>query len=175
MLFKAVGMHIATGREIAEFIGKTTVQIDNWWRKKVLIHDRAEDIANRIQKTPDMLKFTVPEAKGAILHLLANPNLASLFDLDSYTRSGFNEQREDAIIIILKHVLCREELDEVLQHMGEGGAKCTREEGLSQLNSILEGAQQRAFDAWQHALPTRARSGSVAVAMIDAAPFTALA
>jgi len=175
VLYKAVGMHIATGQVIADFIGKTTVQIDSWWQNKVLIHDRVEDIAQRIQKVPDMLKFTVPEAKGAMLHLLANPNLASLADLDSYTWSGLNEQRESAIITILKHVLCTEELDEVLQHMGRGGANCTREAGLAQLNSILDGTQQREFDAWQRTLPTRARSGSVAVAMIDAAPFTALA
>lgn len=58
--------------------------------------------------------------------------------------------------------------------MGEGGEKCPREEGLSQLNSILEGAQQHEFDAWRRKLPSRARSGSVAVAMLNTNPFVAM-
>lgn len=175
VLYKAVAMHIATGEEVVNFIGGTTVQIDKWWRTEVFVHQQAKHIISRIQHQPEMLKFTVPEAKGAFLHLLANPNLASLIDFDTYTWSGLNEQRESAIITILKHILCTEELDEVLQHMGEGGAKCSRENGLSQLNRILEGSQQREFDAWQRKLPSRARSGSVAMAMIDAEPFMALA
>ncbi|MEJ6474718.1 hypothetical protein [Pseudoalteromonas piscicida] len=175
VLYKAVSMHIATGNEIFNFIGYSVRQVDTWWRGTVLIHERAKDMMDNILQKPEMLKFTVPEAKGAMLNLLANPNLASLLDSDAYSWSGLNEQRENAIIIMLKHILCTEELDEVLQHMGEGGGKCSREEGLSQLNSILEGAQQREFDAWRRQLPSRARSGSVAVAMLNISPFVSLA
>ncbi|MCG7539322.1 hypothetical protein EXT48_19665 [Pseudoalteromonas sp. CO348] len=175
VLYKAVAMHIATGKDITEFVGGTAKDIDEWWRTKVIIHEQAKAIMQRVEQAPEMLKFTVPESKGAFLNLLANPNLASLIDSDTYSWQGLNEQRENTIIIILKHILCTEELDEVLQHMGKGGTKCSQEEGLSQLNSILEGAQQREFDAWRRKLPSRARSGSVAVAMLNISPFVALA
>ncbi|KZN62806.1 hypothetical protein N473_17995 [Pseudoalteromonas luteoviolacea CPMOR-1] len=46
--------------------------------------------------------FTPPEAKGAFLNALANSNLASYFDTDSYSWSGFNEQRENAILVIFE-------------------------------------------------------------------------
>ncbi|KZN62807.1 hypothetical protein N473_18000 [Pseudoalteromonas luteoviolacea CPMOR-1] len=59
--------------------------------------------------------------------------------------------------------------------MGEGGTNCSKQEGLDQLNSILDFSQQAQFDAWQRQLPFSAKEGSVEVAMVKSEPFSATA
>ncbi|KZN53026.1 hypothetical protein [Pseudoalteromonas luteoviolacea] len=175
VLYKAVMLQIYTGKNAVEFLYRSSLQVDMAWRNQIVQHVKVKKLANQIIAKPEVLKFTPPEAKGAFLNALANSNLASYFDTDSYSWSGFNEQRENAILVILKHILCRHELNKVLRHMGEGGTNCSKQEGLDQLNSILDFSQQTQFDAWQRQLPFSAKEGSVEVAMVKSEPFSATA
>ncbi|KZN62804.1 hypothetical protein N473_17985 [Pseudoalteromonas luteoviolacea CPMOR-1] len=175
VLYKAIMLNIYTGTNMVSFLYNTVREVDTVWRNTILDQKNAQLLAERILMRPEFIKYSAPEAKGAFLNILANTNLASYLDLDSYSWSGFSEKREHAILIILEHILCKHELDEVLQHMGEGGEKCSKYEGLDQLNGILDFSQQTQFDAWQRQLPLSAKAGSVEVAMLHSEPFSVTA
>ena len=90
----------------------------------IAIESKRIDIMQNITETPDLLKYTVPAAKGVLIHLLMNSawwaKLRPSNDFDSLRdwRLGSNP-RKRAIILIFTWVQSKEEFREVMRHIKE--------------------------------------------------------
>ncbi|WP_110640943.1 hypothetical protein [Salinicola sp. CPA57] len=81
-------------------------------------------LTSRINSDPDMLKYTTPEAKGALLYLLTDASLIDRADhrnydltYDDLIRAGILPSRKRAIIRVFEWVQSRAEFDCVMQRV----------------------------------------------------------
>ncbi|WP_164999563.1 hypothetical protein [Salinicola tamaricis] len=79
-------------------------------------------LTSRINSDPDMLKYTTPEAKGALLYLLTDASLIDRADhrnydltYDDLIRAGILPSRKRAIIRVFEWVQSRAEFDCIMQ------------------------------------------------------------
>ncbi len=108
---------VATGRALDGLLQKADKTMD-WWIAETANLNAANDIVERIKKDPTMLKYTSPEVKGRLLHVLCHRNWRHLASSSSWSLRGWYEAREEAAIKILGLVQTERDYQEVLEHMG---------------------------------------------------------
>jgi len=106
-------------KDIGDYFEKKLEDIDNWigevvqyWEKRSREREDAENLARRIIANPEIIKFTSPEAKGAMLYTL------------TYTFLLSNEKsQEKAILHILNWVQTFEEYYKICNRITRDGTK----------------------------------------------------
>ncbi len=112
----------AAGAATATALGKITtenlIEAIDWWEAETANLNAANDIVWRVKNDPTMLKYTSPEVKGRLLHVLCHRNWRHLLSRSSWNLDGWYEDREEAAIKILELVQTQRDYQEVLEHMG---------------------------------------------------------
>jgi hypothetical protein len=130
--------HIETGIQFKEAIEKSLEDIEEWWEDRNLAIEKSENITARIMANPEMLRFSPPETKGALLYQLTE-------DYWFY----WEERQEDAVLVILSWIQTQREFQEVCEHMTKDGSKSKQkapyQAGYNRLASLLDGRQWEEF------------------------------
>ncbi|MEN8141305.1 MAG: hypothetical protein ABFR97_08800 [Thermodesulfobacteriota bacterium] len=141
------------------------------WSVATEEQEQAENlIANINDRQGEFIKYTPPEVKGRILHLLVTPpNWYSWAAETSW--HGFYHERERAIMEVLSWVQSKRDCQEVLEHMGVGispGATDLEKRKRYNANkeTILRWLDDQRINAqswqrWYEALPETAPTGPV--------------
>ena len=96
---------------------------------------QAEAYARRIKNAPEILRFSPPEVKGAVLWRLSQ----------TYWDS-FEEHQEAAILTVLQTISDAREWEQVIERITPTGAKGSPIDGERRLRWIMDGGAQRSFD-----------------------------
>jgi hypothetical protein len=148
-------MALQTGEELRNYMYERADQLSSavtdLWAKIESESDKAQargKLVERINDNPDVLRYTTPDAKGALIYRLMEINafdpLASenrTWDWEdiNFWRFGFMTERKRAIINIFAWVQSREEYRNVMQRIKPeiSGDVITVEEGESELLKFL--------------------------------------
>ena len=138
MLTRFLLYHIETGTELANAIGDGVDKMKDWWSRREAEIEDSEVLARQVLSNPKILRFTTPEAKGAMLFKLTKDHW--------FYRE---ELQEDAVLMILSWVQTQREFQEVCEHMTEDGTKSRRSDpyqvGYDRIVSLLDGEQYERF------------------------------
>jgi len=140
---KLIVQQFEEGIEIIDsYISDTVEAINAYWKSRTASEDRALKLAKNIIARPEIIKFSSPEAKGAMLYVLTETFYFSK-----------EETQEDAILILLSYVQTKREFDQVCKHLTLDGSKGDMNDGKDRINYILDFSQQNKFDKWLQQLP----------------------
>jgi len=121
--FKQTEELIEDAEEYLEQLGKNLKdfyeEIDSWVNQRSTKREDAENLAERIIANPDIIKFTSPEVKGAMLHTLTYSFYLST-----------EERQEKAILYVLSWIQTFEEYIKVCNRVSKDGKKIVKNDKL---------------------------------------------
>lgn len=136
---------ISEGKEMANYVvyfKEGHSNILRWWEQRKANKDSAESLAKRINKAPQTVRYTSPEAKGSMLYILTQTFVLSA-----------EVAQEQAIIEILTWVQTQEEYDKLCERMTIDGSKgitdAGKHYGHNKIMKILDRSRQISFDKMQ--------------------------
>ncbi|OLO03843.1 hypothetical protein [Salinicola socius] len=159
-LSNILALALGSGKKLETYLYSTAGEVQSafisFWGD--LQDDRATATARghlveRINTSPDMLQYTTPDAKGALLYRLIQVNAFDLLEPENRTwdwedinfwRFGFMTDRKRAIINIFTWVQSQEDYRNVMQRIKPevNGYNITVEEGESKLLAFLGRGEQ---------------------------------
>jgi len=124
----------------------------DYYNTRVAEQVEVKKLAKNINSKPDILKFSLPEAQGAMLYKLTE---SFWFSLEKGVLWDREEEQEDAILVILKNIQTKKEFRKVVERITPDGKPGNYHSNLRRLTGfggVLDGEQLREYNNFRQKL-----------------------